>query len=154
MLGCLFIHWFWKPLVWRVYVYLHSVTRMCSCASVFLCVTWKWLINFDEKTIFITLHTRFSNWDYWKTETSLKRTLKNKQFQKNTKNKNKKMKTCSCSPSFKKEETFENQRLVWQVYFSNFSSWNIFLYLFADMKVSVLIKHWFLVLKNLNRFSI
>ena len=42
----------------------------------------------------------------------------------------------------------------WQVYSSNFTSWKIFLYVFADMKILVLSKRWFLGLKNLNRLTI
>ena len=125
------MYWFWKPLVWRVYVYLHSVTRKCSCASAFLCVIWKWLINSDEKTIFITLHTRFPNWDYWKH--SLKRTLKNR-FQIS-----KKRKLAPIAQVFKKKKPLKIKG-YWQVHSNNFTSWKIFLYLFADMKISVLNK--------------
>ena len=57
ILGNLYIDWFWKPLVYCVYVYVHLFTRMCSCVSVFLFVTWKWLNYFAEKTILIILNT-------------------------------------------------------------------------------------------------
>ena len=51
----------------------------------------------------------------------------------------KKMKTCSCSSSLKKKKLLKFKG-YWQVYSSNFTSRKIFLYLFADTKISGLKK--------------
>ena len=148
ILGYLFIDWFWKPLVWCVYVHVDSLTRMCSYASVFLWVTWKWLTNFPERSILITLHTRFLNWttgnilskEAWKADN----------FQKKWKH--------ACLALVLKRRKLWKSKAIDKVTpeTNNCIYWKIFPYLFAGMWISVLKKifFFFLISSNLKRFSI
>ena len=62
-----------------------------------------------------------------------------------------KMKTCSYSYSFKKKIALKIKRyLQVTAETSNCTYWKIFPQLSTDIRISLLIKVWFLVLKNLN----
>ena len=152
----------------RMFIYsliLKTPSLACVCvfalghSYVFMCISvpvryLEMIDKFRRKNYFYNpTHTIFKlrlleNWDF-----SQKNFEKQVISKKTQKTKTKKWKLAPVAQVLKKKKLLRIKG-YWQVYFSNFSSWNIFLYIFADMKVSVLIKHWFLVLKNLNRFSI
>ena len=85
ILGYLSIDWFWKSLVWCVYVYVHSLTCVFICVSVPVChMVDKFCRTYRTYTCHHNpTYTRFLNWDYWKD--SLKRSLKNRWFSTNWK---------------------------------------------------------------------
>ena len=80
----------------------HSYVFMCSSVPV------RYLEIIDK----FCRKNNFYNLTHTISKLRLLETFSQKNFEKQVISKKKKMKTCSCSSSFKKEETFENQRLL------------------------------------------
>ena len=130
----------------RMFIYLlilKTPSLACVCvfalghSYVFMCVSVH--VRYLEMVDQFWRKIYFYNSTHTISKLRLLETFSQKNFEKQVSNFKKKRKLAPIAQVFKKKKLLKIKG-YWQVHSSNFTSWKIFLYLFADMKISVLSK--------------